>query len=239
AEIAMQGEAEAGFQETYPAENLGAEEAYSAETPADISFAKQADWQDAEKDEEKVTKHPKANRVARQIISALFVLLLLFALLSVFFSLFGSKWTDAAPFGFRYASVAKEYKGAGLDTNKVVKVETEDFSSVRVNDIVLSKTGNGKVYGRVLAVTTNGVTPALTVQDDTSTYMVTEETYVGIAKKSINGLGALVRYASNHTFNFYGFQLSFGLLLIGILLLLPVPKKRIKTKDIDQAAFTI
>ncbi len=187
---------------------------------------------------EKTTHHPKANRIARRTISILLLILILFALISTIFCLFGSKWTKAAPFGYRFTSVCQDYNGANLNTNQVVKVKKTDLDKVQVNDVVASTVTDGKLFGKVVSVTNNGSSIVLEVENDTDHYQVTQDNYIGVAKKSINGLGAWVRYASNHTYNYFGYQISLALFLVGLLLLIPVPKK-VRVKEIDQEAFTI
>ncbi len=187
---------------------------------------------------EKATRHPKANRVARRTISILLLILILFAFISTIFCLFGSKWTKAAPFGYRLTSVCQDYNGANLNTNQIVKVKKTDLDEVQVNDVVASTVTEGRLFGKVIAINKDGSSVVLEVENDTDHYQVTQDNYIGVAKKSINGLGALVRYASNHTYNYFGYQISLALFLVGLLLLIPVPKK-VRVKDIDQEAFTI
>ena len=187
---------------------------------------------------EKTTRHPKANRIARRTISIFLLILILFALISTIFCLFGSKWTKAAPFGYRLTSVCQDYNGANLNTNQVVKVKKTDLDEVQVNDIVASTVTEGRLFGKVVSINNDGSSVVLEVENDTDHYQVTQDNYIGVAKKSINGLGAWVRYASNHTYNYFGYQISLALFLVGLLLLIPVPKK-VRVKEIDQEAFTI
>ncbi len=187
---------------------------------------------------EKTTRHPKANRIARRTISILLLILILFALISTIFCLFGSKWTKAAPFGYRFTSVCQDYNGANLNSNQVVKVKKTDLDEVQVNDVVASTVTEGRLFGKVVSINNDGSSIVLEVENDNDHYQVTQDNYIGVAKKSINGLGAWVRYASNHTYNYFGYQISLALFLVGLLLLIPVPKK-VRVKEIDQDAFTI
>ncbi len=191
-----------------------------------------------EPETEKFTRHPKANRIARRTISILLLILILFALNSTIFCLFGSKWTKAAPFGYRLTSVCQDYNGANLNINQVVKVKKTDLDKVQINDIVASTVTEGRLFGKVVSISNDGSSVVLEVENDTDHYQVTKDNYIGVAKKSINGLGAWVRYASNHTYNYFGYQISLALLLVGLLLLIPVPKK-VRVREIDQEAFTI
>lgn len=186
----------------------------------------------------KTTRHPKANRIARRTISILLLILILFALISTIFCLFGSKWTKAAPFGYRFTSVCQDYSGANLNSNQVVKVKKTDLDEVQVNDVVASTVTEGRLFGKVVSINNDDSSIVLEVENDNDHYQVTQDNYIGVAKKSINGLGAWVRYASIHTYNYFGYQISLALLLVGLLLLIPVPKK-VRVKEINQEAFTI
>ncbi len=188
----------------------------------------------------------KTNKI-RKVLSILLIVLLVWFLLSAIFGLF-AKNTNMSFLGIRLASVAQEYKGANLDEGKIVLIKTGDPSKAKVNDVVCVKVENGKVFAKVNSVNYSGDTATLLVQNDHGTMMADQSNYIGKATISMNAFGGLVRYASNHTYNYFGFQIALFLLLLGALLLLPNnggstaakgkrPKKL--TKDISEEDFII
>lgn len=213
------------------------------EEPEDLPVPQKSEEEpffEEDEPEEKPIKHPKFCAIARKVCAVLLALVLVFGVISTVFGLFAHKWTDASLGGYRFASVAQEYKGGALALDDVVVVKNTGIQSAKVNDVILSKVNSGKIFGKVTAITYEGKDTILEVENDKNSYKVEEKAYAGIAKYSIDGLGNLVRYASVHTYNFYGFQLAALLLLLGLLLLIPNAKKKLKYgTDFTEDDYTI
>ena len=162
----------------------------------------------------------------RNGLTVLLVLVILSLIVSGITGLFATKFTDATLFGQRFYTVVNTAaEDSGITMDDIVLVKCNSIEDAKVKDVILN-TAHSRSFATVTEIGVNSGETTLTVTDGTGSYSVTSSEYLGTASKKVSGVGKLVRYACQHSYNYYAYHLAAILILIAVLLLIPSKKRQ-------------